>query len=249
VADRDAACEQLSLYTLDGLNPSETSAFRAHLATCAVCQEDKQLLDEVVAALAHSAPPVSPAPEVRERLLASIRDHEPSRNVVEPFRPAQQTVRGRRGTTPLWGMFAAAAAVFVTIALVAEEVRLRRAAAESQSTLAVLTAPDLARIDLAGQPVAPDASGRVFWSRSQGLVFTASNLPAPSAGRTYQLWVVTAQAPISAGLLQPDSDGRVARPFSVPSTIPMPVAMAITIEPEGGVPAPTGEKYLVGTVQ
>ena len=28
--------------------------------------------------------------------------------------------------------------------------------------------------------------------------------------------------------------------------LPKPVAMAVTLEPEGGVPAPTGEKYLVG---
>ena len=28
--------------------------------------------------------------------------------------------------------------------------------------------------------------------------------------------------------------------------LPKPVAMAVTLEPEGGVPAPTGDKYLVG---
>ena len=49
---------------------------------------------------------------------------------------------------------------------------------------------------------APHASARAFWSRSRGLVFTASNLPAPPPGRAYQLWVLTAQpAPISAGML------------------------------------------------
>ena len=34
--------------------------------------------------------------------------------------------------------------------------------------------------------------------------------------------------------------------FATPPDIPPPVAMAVTIEPEGGVPAPTGDKYLVG---
>ena len=123
----------------------------------------------------------------------------------------------------------------------------RRTAADAQSQVAVLSAPDLARIDLAGQPAAPQAAARAFWSRSRGLVFTASNLPALPAGRTYQLWVLTAQpAPISAGLLRPDTSGRANAVFDTPPDIPRPTAMAVTIEPDGGVPAPTGDKYLVG---
>ena len=80
------------------------------------------------------------------------------------------------------------------------------------------------------------------------MVFNASNLPPLPAGRTYQLWVVTAQAPISAGLLTPDAQGSVSETFNTPPDIPQPVAMAVTIEPAGGVPAPTGERYLVGTL-
>ena len=87
----------------------------------------------------------------------------------------------------------------------------RRAASDGARGAAVgARAPDTARVDLAGQPAAPSASARAFWSRSRGLVFTASNLPALPEGRVYQLWVLTGQpAPISAGLLTPDRDGRV----------------------------------------
>jgi anti-sigma-K factor RskA len=116
--------------------------------------------------------------------------------------------------------------------------------------LAVLSAPDVARVDLAGQPAAPQASARAFWSRSHGMVFTASNLPALPAGRVYQLWVVSNQAPapISAGLLTPDPQGNINETFATPQDLPQPVALAVTIEPAGGVPAPTGERYLVGTL-
>jgi hypothetical protein len=124
---------------------------------------------------------------------------------------------------------------------------LRHTAFEAQSTVAVLAAPDLVRIDLAGQPAAPSASARALWSRSRGLVFTASNLPAPPPGRAYQLWVLTAQpAPISAGMLKLDANGRVAAMIDTPVDMPKPVAMAVTLEPAAGVPAPTGDKYLVG---
>jgi hypothetical protein len=124
---------------------------------------------------------------------------------------------------------------------------LRRVADDAQSQLAVLVAPDLQRIDLAGQPRAPQASARAFWSRSRGLVFTASNLPAAPAGKTYQLWVLTKQpAPISAGLFKPDPQGRVAAVFETPLELPQPIGMAVPLEQDGGVPSPTGEKYMEG---
>jgi anti-sigma-K factor RskA len=61
------------------------------------------------------------------------------------------------------------------------------------------------------------------------------------------LWILTAQpAPTSVGLLKPNEGGDVTAVFKTPADIPAPVAMAVTIEPDGGVPAPTGDKYLVG---
>jgi anti-sigma-K factor RskA len=78
------------------------------------------------------------------------------------------------------------------------------------------------------------------------MVFTASNLPALPGGRTYQVWVVVPAGPISAGLIEPDASGRALGVFRTPPDIPTPVAVAVTIEPAGGVPAPTGERVLVG---
>jgi anti-sigma-K factor RskA len=122
----------------------------------------------------------------------------------------------------------------------------RRVALEAQQAMAVLAAPDLARIELAGQPAAPNATGRALWSRQRGMVFIASNLPPPSAGKVYQVWVVPSGPPISAGLLTPDASGRGDAVFNTPPDIPAPVAVAVTLEPAGGVPAPTGPMYLIG---
>src|SRR5206468_2460358 len=110
----------------------------------------------------------------------------------------------------------------------------RRIASEAQMTVLVIAAPDLERSDLMGQPVAPQASARAFWSRSRGLVFTASNLPRLPAGRTYQLWIVTSLTPlraVSAGVFEPDASGRAQTVATTPSDVPKPVAMAVTIEP------------------
>jgi anti-sigma-K factor RskA len=77
-------------------------------------------------------------------------------------------------------------------------------------------------------------------------VFTAANLPPAPAGKAYQVWVVTAQMPISAGLLTTDPTGGGSQYYMTPPDIAPPVAVAVTLEPSGGVPSPTGERYLVG---
>ena len=85
-----------------------------------------------------------------------------------------------------------------------------------------------------------------MWSRARGMVFATSNLPPAPAGKVYQVWVVTAQAPISAGLVVPDPTGGGMTYFYTPPDIPAPTAVAVTLEPAGGVPAPTGQFFLVG---
>jgi len=123
----------------------------------------------------------------------------------------------------------------------------RDVAFRAQSAMGVFAAPDVARIDLAGEAIAARARARALWSRDRGMVFTVSNLPPLPAGRVYQVWVVTAQAPVSAGLLTPDASGGGSVYFETPVDILPPVAVAVTLEPAGGVPAPTGARYLIGT--
>jgi len=245
--------DQAPAYVLGALTPAERLAFEAHLAECAICAAEVRSLAPVTAGLARLVPEAEPAPQVKERLLAAIA------------KPSAWSVS--------WLATAASVALAVVLGGYSAQLRARvaglesqlreatrraeasegqvaearRVAFDAQSQVAILAAPDLARIDLAGQPVAPTAAARAFWSRTRGLVFTASNLPAPPPGRAYQLWVLTAQpAPISAGMLVVDASGRVTARFDTPLDLPRPVAMAVTLEPEGGVPAPTGEKYLVG---
>ena len=94
--------------------------------------------------------------------------------------------------------------------------------------------------------MAPEARARAFWSRNRGLVFAATNLPALPPGRVYQVWVLTAGAPISAGLVSPDASGAATAMLDTAPDIPPPAGVAVSLEPEGGVPAPTGAIYLVG---
>jgi hypothetical protein len=216
----------------------------------------------ILQGLGQAVPQVEPSADLRARVLAAASTRAranavSSRPVFLPWLAAAASLALAIGATIYAGQLRS------RIGLLEAELRdararadaserlvvdAQRTAAGAQASVAVLTAPDVARVDLAGQPVAPQASARAFWSRSRGMVFTASNLPPLPAGRTYQLWVVTAQAPISAGLLTPDTAGNVSETFNTSPTIPQPVAIAVTIEPAGGVEAPTGERYLIGTV-
>ena len=207
-------------------------------------------------------PQVDPPVELRARVLRSALAHPTAATIRSP-RPAARWLATAASLALAAGLAIYAAQLRTRIAGLERELRDTRARADAvqqqmvdaqrvssdaQTAVAILTAPDVARVDLVGQPVSPNASGRAFWSRSRGMMFNASNLPPLPPGRTYQLWVVTSQAPISAGLLSPDAQGSVSDTFNTPQDIPQPVAMAVTIEPTGGVPAPTGEKYLVGTL-
>ena len=183
----------------------------------------------------------------------------------------------RRGSSALPGWLAAAAALVLASGLglwalqlrtsldamnarveraEAEVVRIQRTLGEAQEQTrvlearnSVLFAPDTLRVDLAGQAGAPASSARAFMSRHSGLAFAANQLPALPADKVYQLWVVAPdRPPVSAGLLAPDASGHATLFFAMPADLPPPAVLAVTVEPAGGVPAPTGDKVLVGTV-
>jgi hypothetical protein len=201
----------------------------------------------------------------------------PARAPASAAAPPAVILHDRSAPSPWIGWLAAAAALIVAIGTGMYALQLRdrveeaeaRAVAAGQEVIemrrvldssqeqtrtlrmqaAVLISPDMARVDLAGQQTAPKAAARAFWSRSRGMVFAATSLPQLPSGKVYQLWVVANGVnPISAGLLSPDPQGQVNAHFVTPPDIPAPVALAVTLEPEGGVPAPTGEKVLVGAV-
>jgi anti-sigma-K factor RskA len=261
-------------YALGALSIADRQRFEAHLATCDRCAVEVRGFGWIVAGLADVVPYREPSARLRQRVLLAAGGAGPQTGASrEAALPGETIRRDGPSRLPAWAAVAAAVAALLIAGyslrlrerVEALEARLRdaesraaqaegglavaqRAAAHAQSALSVMAAPDLARVELAPQPAAAAARGRAFWSRSQGLVFTAANLPPLPADRIYQLWIVTAQAPISAGLITPDPSGSVTAVFETSPDVGQPVAMAVTLEPAGGVPSPTGDKVLVGTV-
>lgn len=251
-------------YALGILTEEERAAFDAHLASCDECAREARELAVVASSLATGVPQVDPPPALRDRVLraAATRHDRPaamarprSRRVVEMLAAA--------AILAAVGLGLYAASLHRRIEGLEHELRLaseretqsrqrlavlQPAADQRTQMRQVLAAADLRRIDLTGQKAAPGASGRAYWSPAHGLVAAFDNLPATAGGRVYQLWVIPpGGAPVSAGLLEREPDGR-ALALAATGTSARVGTVAVTLEPAGGVPAPTGDMIVAGTL-
>ena len=131
------------------------------------------------------------------------------------------------------------------------ERRAAQAQAESQRlarTLSIIAAPGVSSVRLAGMGTSHAAAGRTYVNvADRRAVFYAFGLPALGPDKTYQLWYLDEQDhPTSAGVFEVDAHGKAA--VEVDQSLPVEriQAWAVTIEPRGGRPQPTGPMALAG---
>jgi hypothetical protein len=120
----------------------------------------------------------------------------------------------------------------------------RQMAQRAETVGVILAAPDLIRFNLTST-LADGSSAQVLWSRTRGIVLSASRLQAAGTDKTYQLWLITSGQSVSAGVFVPDPTGRATLVVDAPPKIAGPVVgAAITVEPTGGRPTPSGQMLL-----
>ena len=66
-----------------------------------------------------------------------------------------------------------------------------------------------------------------------------TKLPPLPAGKAYEAWMLGGPAPRPAGVFTVDASGQGSRKLEPTEGVPAK-AFAVTVEPEGGVPEPTG---------
>ncbi len=206
----------------------------------------------------HRLTPSAPQPVTSE-----IRKQQPVPLIGQPGRPPAEAPRGTN-----W------MAVAATLLLVAASAQLFRvtddrnnlrdqlavrgidavradslavALAETNAMIAAMGGPDVKVVALttesAQQPLA-----QMFWNRaSNDWTMIASGLPAPRPGRTYQLWLVTDDAKISAGTFEPNAQGKTIVRANYALNRNALRAIAVTDEPDGGVTAPSGPIVIAGS--
>lgn len=96
----------------------------------------------------------------------------------------------------------------------------------------------------------PQANAKVVWdTKTQQWVIYIFDLPSPPFDKDYQLWYVTENAKISAAVFRPDEQGRTVLKLTLPpEALAGLAATAVTLEPRGGSPQPTGKFYLKASI-
>jgi anti-sigma-K factor RskA len=234
--------ELLGAYALDAVLPQEAAAIEAHLAGCPRCRAEVAGHREAAAMLSEEGPPPD---GVWDRIAGALEEAAPALDL--------ERVRRRRGAgTARWLRVAAAAAAVAVIGVLGIKVidqdrRLDQLAAAAQqqglqeAAAAAVLDPDHVRLVLR----APDGRAlgeAVLLPEGGGYLVSDSLEPLPE-GRTYQLWALGGEDPISAGLL--GSDPGIAT-FNVgPGT----VAIAVTDEPSSGAVAPGSDPLASAEVE
>ena len=249
--------EDFDLYALGALEGDEKQEIETHVASCAECARKLAEARGRIALLALAAPSAPPSAAVKQRLMSQIR---------ADASPAAREPESARGVFGRWWITvlapAGVALAVATIVLWSENrnldeqlAALRASAQQQQQQLHdardvadLITANDTITVALAQQPGQPKGSAHVMYNAKMGmLMYEGEIAPAPAA-KSYQLWLVpTTGKPISAGVFNPASEQPDHWMMKVPPGM-VPKAFAVTLEPAGGMPQPTGPMVLVGPV-
>jgi len=260
--------EAFDLYALGALDAQERGEMESHVKQCRQCAEKLAEARQRIAVVALSVPEVRPPEQIKKRLMDRVhsetqaaatgarRRHD---DVAAPAKGTAGVFDFFRRPSLAWSFAACAALLAVVFAVRSSHLQqqlsqqqqqlasLQDSAAHDRLVSGLLTGNDTQRVLLTEAQGPSHPEGRVYYHPSRGLLFYANNLPALPAGRAYELWVIPAQgAPIPAGTFQPNArgEGSVILP-ALPSGVTAK-AFAVTLEPAGGVPLPTGPKVLVG---
>jgi hypothetical protein len=130
-----------------------------------------------------------------------------------------------------------------------DSLRAREELARKELRVRFLEDPDVQAILMTGLGPQPNARGKVIYSpRSRRAIFVTATLAPLSPDRQYELWFLAAGKPIAAGTF--DSSRTLPTVFEsspVPEGTVAVQKFAVTIEPRGGVPQPTGPMVLIGS--
>ncbi len=247
-------------YALGALEGDERARFEALVrARDAGALRALRRCEESLARLAvehPETPPHSVKTALLARIAAAPRLAEPARGRVMPM-----ATRPRRSvwTVVLAGALAAGiAAIAVGLvvstryerrreALGQQAAELRTQVQREQALFAILRDPATQMVALSGQAVSPEARARMLWHEKAGGLLVAAGLPPAPAGKAYQLWAIAGtRPPVPAGVFTVDAQGTASlRVPPLPGVARVDV-FAVTLEPAGGLPAPSGPMVLVG---
>ena len=244
---------QLAAYALGEVDAD--TAILDHLAACPACQQALRAYVQVARLLPYDTPEVTPPPELRERILAAVANTSPGPRSSATQPPATRPgVPARRRLPALWP--ALAFAIVACLMLLGWNLALQRQLAAQSAQLAASRESWQTMIALLNDPevrwyaVAGDVATGHVWTTLHGNVacLVAQHLPPLGPDQVYQVWLIHGDERTSGGIFQArDGNGWIIIRADEP--LANYDAIGVTIEPQGGSPAPTGQRVLRGELK
>jgi anti-sigma factor RsiW len=235
----DAIQELLGPYALDSVDPEEAALVDDHLANCPRCRLEVDRHRETIALLAAAG---GTAPDqVWDRIAGAIGQQSRPDGPSVPRLVSAARPPARSGWVRPLQAAALAAAVAVAVLVGVGTVRIgnldhqvHQLRTANGGVAGALVDPSARHLTLtttaAGQPIA-----QLIILPSGASWLVGSELPVLVPARTYQLWSIVGGRAVSVSLLGAHP---VTVAFRVDPAAP-PQAYLVTIEPAGGVVAPT----------
>ena len=267
----DQCRTELAEHALGRLSAETSAAVDEHLAACPVCRHESAALAAAWSALPMALAPVAPSADLFDRIIARTDESPAAWKQLAPASSADTASLGKRkqNASPLTSRqrilsYALAASLFlgltasfvyltqpsrddaVAIAKI-EELAERLGRLQRREADRLIRDEQVRIVSLHGPKVPDSAQAYVVWDLTgKQWHFYASDLPAPPAGMTYQLW-----ASASDGVTLPgpafavNAEGLGSAVADFPDLSPNDGARAvITLEPAGGSQQPTGKTVL-----
>ena len=239
--DCAAALALVPAYALGAADADEIALVEVALTFCPQVAEALAQYRLTAESLLYTPPPMTPAPELRRRVLQAIAADVAARQ------PRSLRLHAR----PIVAWLAAAAAVVVLLIsnllwfVRVEELERRNDiltnwSGQKDELLIALSSSASERIDLVSTDESQAQYASVLYSPSANYaVLVTDSLPSLPPDRTYQLWLLRGDERLSAGVFTIETDGRGALVFRIRDPLTTYTGLGISVEPAGGSPAPT----------
>lgn len=251
----DELRELLPAYAIGATTPEEQARVKVLLKECPELAAELAEYVIVSTGLYENVAPVTPPAALQERLMRVVRDEAkaPVPSAPVAIAPASRSSRNLRVS---WWLAATASIllVFSNLFWLSESNRnraqLMALEADQNVIMTLMSAGDVERIPLrATTSDADDALATLLWQETTNEAWLISlDLPAVSASQTYQLWLIQAGEAVSAGIFQADATGSLLYNVALTDQLSTYEAIAISVEPASGSPAPTTAPIALGSI-